>query len=67
MISFSIQQKMDQTGTEVATLVKEVDGACEDWCTIQELDRLFDSCHSRWGNNWNLEKLMLAVRECEFD
>lgn len=72
MISFQIEDRPDSNGIRIPTVVKrvtEADGhsSDEEWCTIQDLDRLFDCCVGRWGSNWNLEKVMTAIRECEFD
>lgn len=61
------------TGTPVDTLfrcIEEDDGKLEvePWCTVIELDTLFQACSNRWGNgNWDLNKVMTAIKECEFD
>jgi hypothetical protein len=40
----------------------------EIWTTIPDLDRLFDACSKRWDQyGWDLDKLIKAVEECEFD
>lgn len=65
-IKFSLEPKADANGVEVPTLIKKVDGLPdEDWCSVQDLDRLFNACVQRWGSNWDLEKVMTAVRETE--
>lgn len=67
-ISFKLEKKQDKAGQLVDTIVKYIDNKeDEEWCTIPDLDRLFDSCVSRWGSNWDLNKLVTCVNECEFD
>ncbi len=39
----------------------------EVWCSVEELDRLFEAASKRWGRNWDLEKVLIAVREADFD
>jgi hypothetical protein len=58
----------DQNGTESDALVKIEDSGTEDvWCTVQDLDTLFDTCVKRWGSNWDLNKVCTAITECDFD
>jgi len=65
----------ERTGNPEDALIKETtDDATgkvtesEQWCTVNELDRLFETCARRWPDNgWDLEKLMVAVNECDFD
>lgn len=33
----------------------------------EEFEELFQVCEERWGKNWNLEKLKIAVAESEID
>lgn len=50
------------------TVVQVTEGQPDDeWCTIQDLDQLFEACKQRWGSNWDLQKLKTCVAECEFD
>jgi len=71
---FKLEKRPDASGRQVDTLVKcvgnpdSVLGAEEEeWCTVNDLDRLFEACARRWPIGWDLEKLITAVRECEFD
>lgn len=66
---YSVQDRpCEKTGTPVPTLVKAVDGKPdEELGTMLEFENLFDACHSRWGNNWDSEKLIVAVNESEID
>lgn len=66
MITFTLEKKADEnTGVMVDTLVKKVTGKPdEDWCTVTDLDQLFDACVRRWGSNWNLEKVKMAIMDC---
>ena len=62
----------ERTGSLEDALVKEVTVGdkteTEQWCTINELDRLFDACSRRWAENgWDLEKLIVAVNESTID
>lgn len=74
-VKFTLEKKENErTGAEEDAIIKNnIDdkGAVidqEQWCTIPELDRLFDACSRRWKDNgWDLEKLMTCVNECEFD
>lgn len=68
MTTFTLEKKEDSIGQTVDTLVCHVEGKPdEDWCTVPELNQLFDVCVKRWGGNWDLEKVKLAILECEFD
>lgn len=69
MPSFTLEKVADEgTGTMVDTVIKKHDdGTREEWCSVLDLDRLFDTCVSRWGKNWNLEKVLIAIRESEID
>lgn len=50
------------------TLTKtSINGEKDDWGTVQDFDNLFDACVSRWGSNWNLEKVVAAIHESELD
>lgn len=74
-IYFKLEKVADSTGTPVDTLVKytqrheygPTDPFKEPWCTVQELDKLFEACSQRWGSNWDLNKVITAIGECEFD
>lgn len=66
------QVQNERTGALENAVVKEttVNGVTESeqWCTIDELDRLFEACSRRWSvNGWDLEKLMTCVNECDFE
>jgi len=50
-----------QYKTEGGQTVRDV------WCSVMELDRLFSACVDRWGGNWNLEKVIIAIRESDID
>jgi hypothetical protein len=68
-----VQKENDRTGQMEDTLVKQTtsdNGSTEEeqWCTVPELDRLFDACSRRWqANGWDLEKLITCVNECDFE
>lgn len=70
-VSFKLEKVQDpRTGTEVDTLIKyvEVDGKGpegEPWCNVMELDQLFSACASKWGSNWDLQKVIVAIQESE--
>jgi hypothetical protein len=73
-IKFVIEKRVnDRTGQEEDAIVKQVTDASgsvteDQWCTISELDRLFETCSRRWDEHgWDLEKLITCVTECEFD
>lgn len=72
IISFKLEKVPNEnTGQEIDSVVQykqdEKGGAPERdvWCSVVDLDRLFTACVDRWGKNWNLEKLMIAIRESE--
>ncbi len=69
MTTFALVKKInEETGSEQLALIKKVEGKPdEEWTTMDDLNRLFDSCVARWGSNWDLEKLIVCIRECEFD
>lgn len=53
---------------ENRTLVKyHPDETREEWGTIDEFDELFDTCVERWGNNWDFNKVLIAIKESEID
>ena len=67
---FELREMDDQkTGTKTQSIVELDDsGAVVDvWCSIQDLDTLFNTCVDRWNKNWDLSKVCLAISECEFD
>lgn len=60
--------KQPATSVTVPTLVKyHDDGRREEWGNVQDFDQLFDTCVSRWGSNWDLNKVCTAIRECDFN
>jgi hypothetical protein len=49
-------------------VVKEVIGQEDDvWCSIADLDNLLNACETRWGNNWDLNKVCVAIAEANFE
>lgn len=76
-VEFRIEKITDeQTGQVLDAVVKVTTSAKygdeptetkETWCTILDLDRLFEGCVRRWGNNWNLDKVLTAISESEID
>lgn len=74
-VHFSLVKEADnRTGQKVDTLTRvETDDAgnvmaTEAWCTVPELDTLFQTASDRWGDgNWDLNKILVAIREAEFD
>lgn len=73
MIRFALEMVPNSVGVSVPTLVKykqATRGAPEEreeWCSVEDLDALFETCVARWGSNWNLEKVLVAIRESEID
>jgi hypothetical protein len=39
----------------------------ETWGDMEDFDDLFQACFDRWESNWDLNKVMTAIRECDFD
>ncbi len=74
MIRFSLEKIADgNTGGMIDNLVKHTmdDAAAEEtsevWCSVQDLDILFSACTERWGDNWDLNKLVVAIKESQID
>lgn len=69
MITFTLEKRPDsETGEEKLTLVKTETGKPDDeWCTIDDLNQFFETCAARWGDNWNLEKVSVAITESQID
>jgi len=69
MITFILDNRPnDNTGLPELSVVKKTDGKPDEvWCSINDLDQLFTACVDRWGGNWNLEKVKLAIRESDID
>lgn len=69
MVTFVVQKMTDDNGQTTDHLVKKVEGQPdESWGSISEFDRLFNACSTRWSKHgWDLNKLITAVNECEFD
>lgn len=72
MVSFALEEIIDErTGQRLQAVVKTetFEGTQtpvkETWCTILDLDRLFDACAQKWGANWNLDKVIEAIRGSE--
>lgn len=56
-----------RTGTQQLAVVKYADGADREvWCTIDDLDQLFDAAQRKWGQNWDLKKVLTAIDEANF-
>jgi hypothetical protein len=71
-VYFKLEKVADEnTGQELDSVVqyKENNGKSERevWCSVLDLDQLFSACVDRWGKNWNLEKVKLAIRESDID
>lgn len=73
-VAFTLEKRANEsTGAIEDALIKtttQPDGKTEEeqWLTVPELDRLFDTCSRRWSaNGWDLEKLLTCINECEFD
>lgn len=75
-VRFALEKVDNSLGIPVDTVVKYTDRPVsigdtqvperEEWCNVMELDRLFDACVAKWGSNWDLEKVITAVREADF-
>ncbi len=71
-VRFALEKIEDEnTGQLIESIVqiKEINGKTERdvWCSVLDLDRLFNTCVDRWGSNWNLEKVMTAIRDSEIN
>ena len=72
-VRFELKKVEDEnTGQSVDTLLKIVSipphpESEEVYCTVLELESLFKTCETRWGGNWNLEKLQYAIMESDVD
>lgn len=66
---FVIKMVVDEeTGSALDSVVKTVDGKEDEiWCSISDLNKLFDTCTSRWGSNWDLNKVCIAIQEADFE
>ncbi len=72
-VSFALENIIDEaTGQNLQAVVKttRAEGANdqeekETWCTILDLDRLFDTCVKQWGSNWNLDKVCSAIQHTD--
>ena len=68
-ITFTLEPIADSNGIEVPTLIKSTeDGGKidkEPWGNVQEFDRLFETCARKWGSDWDLEKVCVAITESE--
>lgn len=74
IIRFALEDVADSNGIVVPTLVKytkikdsDQPETREEWGNVHDFDSLFNACVSRWGSNWNLEKVIVAIRESEID
>ena len=73
-IQFALEKRADPgTGVLVDTLLKQTVGADgkivseEPWGSVLDYNRLFDTCVKRWGGNWDLNKVCLAIEESEIN
>lgn len=67
-ITFKMEDISNPQGIVIPTIVKYIDDSNrEEWCNVDDLDKLFDACVQRWGSNWDLNKVLEAVHDCEFD
>lgn len=70
-VRFELKKKEDGNGQMVDTLTKitDVGGKVneEDWGTVQDFDRLFNACVSRWQGNWDINKVCTAISESQID
>ena len=70
-VNFKLEKRPDEnTGVEVDTLIKceisaEGTEMEETWGNVTEFNQLFDTCVARWGSNWDLNKVMTAIRESD--
>jgi hypothetical protein len=60
------QSELALVKTTLSPVVGEVPKK-ETWGTIAEFDRLFNACSERWQDGWDLDKVILAVKESEID
>jgi hypothetical protein len=73
-VKFTLEKRVNEnTGATEDALIKTTTddkgvSTEEQWLTVPELDRLFDTCSRRWSENgWDLEKLLVCINECAFD
>lgn len=71
-VYFKLEKVTDEkTGTEVDTLVKYTEDngkvTTDPWIDVISLDQFFDACVQKWGNNWDLNKVKIAIRESEIE
>ncbi len=68
IIDFKLEKGFADSYTLVKVMKDDLNNEVRDeLCTTLDLDQLFDVCVKRWGNNWNLEKVMVAIKESEID
>jgi hypothetical protein len=67
-VVFTLEEIGDEdTGTTKLSLVKTTEGNREVWCSVEDIDQLFNSCVKRWRNNWDLIKVCVAIEESGID
>ena len=72
-IRFALEKVEDEsTGQPIDTLIKytkegDAPETSEPWGNVMEYNSLFDACVSRWGNNWDLNKVIAAINESTLD
>lgn len=65
---FELKKVKNKLGMDVDTLFQIDDqGKEEAWCNVLDIDILFDTCVRRWGENWDLNKVCVAVEEASFN
>lgn len=69
---FNLEKVKNHLGIELDTLVKyeHTEGkelVREEWCNVMDLDQIFNACVERWGSNWDLNKVITAIKEADFD
>lgn len=66
-VTFKLDTRANDQGVVAPSIIREENGQEEYWCNTQELDSLFQACANRWGTNWDLNKLIVSVKESEID
>lgn len=69
MTQFIIKPVLNEdTGALLESVVKVTPGQDDEvWCSIQDLDTLFSTCVDKWGGNWDLNKICVAIKEANFN
>lgn len=68
MKDWALEKTLDDQGNMIPTLIKiHEDGRRERMGNVDEFDELFAVCEERWDSNWDLPKLLVAIRESQID